>query len=1100
MIAPTITNDTNPLENIFCPSSSTVFTADFDGLVPDYIQWSLISDANNSNFGNIVEGANENAVTINWNEISSGVNTGELLLKVTYCGQTQVIPVAVELYEMPVLTMNPIGNVCPEDDNLIVTVNTPSVENGSLRFEFSQGMVVYRPINASGIYEIENGFNNPTPTDVTQSLTVSLESPNGCLYSPSITQSVNVFPETKINITPGYHVQICDLDSYNHTLYANFATGVGQTGDFEWYKMTPTGPQWLHTTSGATSSSYVISDTTQGNDPMGIYYVELTDVNGCVVYSNEIYVTEGCNNIPPDDGDCDLPAGLDITELSGSWECDLITATIAVNIPPTSITWTGGQHLSVVNGQGTPNVTFKTDVAGVHPIFVKLNYDGCEITFNIVVEKYYDPQLNIAVVCNANNTYDLTLLNNSTAFGVDTADITFAYYQGSTYLGSGQSLPVTDLTAGTYTYTLRLSSPGMPDCEVTQTVVLEPVDPPTFDLGDTFCVENTIELTIIGYDSNLTYSWHFDDTYIYAFGATTEVNISDSDDYDITLKAHLPFGCTSEYTITGIEINEADGFDGSFSPTSITACEGDSISAIVYIPDPLFSTPSGYIWMQGDQEVGTGASFTPTESGLYWAVLIDAEGCMNHDMVANPVDVNIRLRPSVTISGSSSLCYGDSTTIKGEITDNNLKRQWFLNGNPMSGAHGVLSDTTPLTIEVENLLPGWAAGTYEYRLYVEPADAPTCGNEAVFTLTAHEELITPLLDYALELCSPYTVKVFVMNVQPGEYYWSNGTSDDSTHALFGGIYQVTYVAPTGCEVTAEISIPEDPGKSIWIFPTGCFDMCIWDMDPQPYIIGPQGSYDNHSWLINDVNVQGGPGIIDPLMVNQAGVYQLIIEDQGCMHETGFAYITPDIEECKVEPCKLDYGIEAIKEQKDFYELYGVILNAYGTTITVNFSSFNGYGTYSPASVTIPPGGSYNFAPLIFTPNPGFTGGDDYLVISVVEDRCITLAPVHFPMISFYKLLPEGMNLDIMESSRAILSVMPNPSAVLAAVSYDLGTEYQNAEMLKVYTLEGRLVSEIILDAHSGSLPIDISGLPTGTYIITLQADSKTVLHQKLIKK
>lgn len=35
---------------------------------------------------------------------------------------------------------------------------------------------------------------------------------------------------------------------------------------------------------------------------------------------------------------------------------------------------------------------------------------------------------------------------------------------------------------------------------------------------------------------------------------------------------------------------------------------------------------------------------------------------------------------------------------------------------------------------------------------------------------------------------------------------------------------------------------------------------------------------------------------------------------------------------------------------------------------------------------------------------------------------------------------------------------------------------------------------------SGSLPIDISGLPTGTYIITLQADGKTVLHQKLIKK
>ena len=57
-----------------------------------------------------------------------------------------------------------------------------------------------------------------------------------------------------------------------------------------------------------------------------------------------------------------------------------------------------------------------------------------------------------------------------------------------------------------------------------------------------------------------------------------------------------------------------------------------------------------------------------------------------------------------------------------------------------------------------------------------------------------------------------------------------------------------------------------------------------------------------------------------------------------------------------------------------------------------------------------------------------------------------------------------------------------------------------AESLKIYTMPGTLVADIDLKTNSDDLPLDISRFPAGTYIITLQADGNTVLHQKLVKK
>src|SRR5690606_3251159 len=98
-----------------------------------------------------------------------------------------------------------------------------------------------------------------------------------CLYSPSDTKVVTVYPETKITITPGYNLVICPDNPYTYTLYSNLSTGITGTVSFQWYK---NGNEIL----AATSSSYTISTASQGASPGGTYYVEVEDLNGCVVY------------------------------------------------------------------------------------------------------------------------------------------------------------------------------------------------------------------------------------------------------------------------------------------------------------------------------------------------------------------------------------------------------------------------------------------------------------------------------------------------------------------------------------------------------------------------------------------------------------------------------------------------------------------------------------------------------------------------------------------------------------------------------------------------------------------------------------------------
>lgn len=1079
----------------FCPSSGTTFTANLQGVVYDNIEWSIVglppatptipNPQPTTNFGNVTNGTGGTTAQISFNEISGGVSNGQVRLTITKCGQTVVKTYNVTINQTPQLTINPIPQVCAGQNFTLSYTSSMPITSGTVKWTVNGAVFNGNTVTTS--------IDNISGANMSYNIVLEITNPNGCTLTATTSTTVIVKPRPDIHIV-GYNYGVCPTNNYSVTLESNLGSGVNNGLTYQWYKNNQA------ITVNGTGTSYTINNNSQGATPAGTYYLVVTNANtGCSTRTQNIIVIHSC----PAPNSCNLNQTVTIDTNYTEWvSCNRINAKVNYTtnggIIPT-IKWYAPAQAQVDN-DSSATTFFTTNVPGEYLLIVELNYNGCIVQKQISIQKNYQANFNYTLSCNGNGTYTAQLLNNSVFFNYTPNNSTYLYtYAGSNLTQNGsldQNATVTNLQPGqTYTFTLKVNPTEideLPVCTKSVTVTIPSEPEVNFEIPDgPYCPENGIVLTIPGpgYNSDYTYKWEFNGTAYFASSTQTTVQIISSGPKTIKLTATNRYGCSfSKEVLNAITIPNVN-FSGNHNLTNFTGCENDPFPTLSYVFTPGSPTaPTSVIWMNGNTSVGQGFTFIPTTSGNYWAKRFNAAGCSNSDMAQSPINVTIKPLPYVNISGQNNVCLGSETTLYGTVTDTNLQHRWKLNTAVMSGPLGSwTTDSANLVVPVS----GNIQGIYTYRLEVQGGNG--CTTYKDFVVTVHPALPNITISYSVYNCSPYTLQLTANGPANGTYNWSNGATGQSIYVLNGGAYSVTYIAPSGCTKTAQIQTPHNPERYLWVVPSGCYQICP-NTDPAPYLLGPLGVQQAYRWLINGNPVQTGTDTNVPnLPITAAGGYQLSIENGQCENISATANITFDPNECGIPSCEFKFEIDAMEYNPDenHYLIYGMFVNTSGSTVTVNLSSFNNYGTFDPATITVGPGQAYTFGPILFYPNSAYPiyGGYDMILISTKD--CTDVFKIEWP--------PLGENYMMMQTTNE-LTLEPNPAVETTTVHYKLGSDYKQAQQLVVYDVLGNIKFVQKLNTNEGNVLVPVVNWTTGIYVVSLEADNQRVMQQKLIKK
>ncbi|UPQ78294.1 PKD domain-containing protein [Flavobacterium azooxidireducens] len=1087
------------IENIdnlstFCPSSFTSFTFDFDYMTEvEDITWRIESVTGNTNFGNIIGGQGTDTLSVSWNEISE-TNLGKVYLDIRFCGKIETFEFDVTLVSTPTLTWNVLQTViCAGEFNPFflevesdITINSGTIiwdlGNGST---YSQNITAPGTIFASGMLNFQNIYD----TNILQTITATIVSPNGCDVSSTLTGEVTVLPSPRITITPGFNYAVCPDSGGNFSvdLTANVQGGLTLVGAPEWYKENGTTPIYI---------GNGIDITITNLHGFGNYYALATADNGCVGKSRIISIFESCPQ-----GSCALTFNPSVSvAVSNQSTCYSFQLTGSYTHSPATISWyfppTTGMTLT-----SSTNTTANFDVVypGNYIVFYKVYYlngegqlclreDSVEITVPYIADIRYQ------LSCLGQGAYDLTLLDNSTHILTDSEldDLVYTFYINGNVQQSGNDpyFNTTSLTAGTYTLGLQLSHPDYPNitsCMAETPLTLYPDPDTNFTISHSpNCTEQVVLLTL---NTPITapgyrYEWQFDGTgFIIQSPLTnlpTIINLKErNEQVPVKLIITDPNGCVFENTVLTVDLVSMADYLGGEIDGGGTFCSGETVSLVYFNSE---STPFSYQWMQGNQLIAgaTSATYSPTQSGSYWVMLYNNVGCS--DRRTPSATVTFYPTPNVSINGPDAVCANTDFVLTATVSGGgSLEKRWLRNGVEIQG----WAVATPTTLNLTESV----AGVYTYRIEVRDALTGTCSSWAEFEVTVLEAAELHVW-YDLYNCNPYQVKLSASaSVSGGTFLWSNGEDGESIQVNTGGAYSVTYIAGNGCAVTQQLFVPKDPAIYLWLFPSGCVELCKEELATKILLPAPNAQFNHYSWDVNNVPDLFGSGFSPVYQLGGGGSLDLTLENELCAVTSNPLVIT----ELSCRKCDPKVDVKQVKiytEPYTFYELEASFENSFGSDVIIEISSPQSYGVFVPSSVYIPNGLIYNFNPLTFIPSNGFSGGT-ILIRFLIKDKngkviCFTDKEIELP------------NAKRIASKPDSLKVVPNPSVSVTSFDYDLGAS-QNGQ-LRVYDMLGIQRGSFDLKESKGSLPFDASALPSGNYVVVLFAEGKAIQQQVLIKK
>ena len=436
-------------------------------------------------------------------------------------------------------------------------------------------------------------------------------------------------------------------------------------------------------------------ETTQSitADHTGIFSVSVTDANGCTNAAS-VEVTEliGIAII----GDNDI--------------CQGETTTLSVEMEGEYVWSTGAQTSSITVSE-----------AGPYSVTLSLP-NGCSAsaTSNVIVNALPNPTISgITTICQGETT---TLTAND----------------GVSYLWNNDSTnaSITIGTAGMYTVTATNAQ----GCSATAStyVTVNALPTPTISGITTICQGEATTLTANG---GTLYQWSDNST-------NASITVNTPGQYMVT--ATNAQGCSatasSYVTVNALPVPTISG------NTSI--CQGTTTMLTA-------NGGTSYLWSNSS----TSTSISVGTAGMYTVTATNAQGCS----AAASTYVTVNALPTPTISGNTSICQGETTTL---TANGGISYQWSNNSTSPSISVGT-------------------AGMYT----VTATNAQGC-SAAASTYVTVNALPTPTISGNTSICQGETT---TLTASGGvSYLWNNNSTNASITVSTSGTYRVTATNAQGC--------------------------------------------------------------------------------------------------------------------------------------------------------------------------------------------------------------------------------------------------------------------------------------------------------------
>ncbi|MEQ8907920.1 MAG: gliding motility-associated C-terminal domain-containing protein [Vicingaceae bacterium] len=495
----------------------------------------------------------------------------------------------------------------------------------------------------------------------------------------------------------------------------------------------------------------------------GIYFLEVTDANGC----SERFSTN-INDIGSES------LTVNSTDVSCSGSCDgSASVSFNCNGPSCSVEWF---NASTGITLGITSNTVNNLCAGDYFVEVINNTTGCKSFETVTINQpdAFDVRETI-VATNCANTCD-----GSISLIVNGASSPYSFVWSPAPANGQGTNSVSGLCAGSYSVRIEDAS----GCDTTLTYsVGGPTDiTATFNTLDATCglSDGIISATVSGGTTSLGYSYQWFDASNVAISGATVSSLSNVGAGTYFLEVTDDNGCQKTFTTT---IGTTNGPTITLESITNLGCEGDNSGAID-ITVSGNNPPYTFDWLPFGQASEDLSNLT---AGVYEVLVTNSQGCASRDtfVVSEPAEILANIN---TLDANCGFCDGEADiSVSGGIQP--YTYLWS-NGSTSNDATALCSGTQS----------------------VEVTDANGCKKSFNFSINSTggpDDAIVSATPASCQTTCDGTASVqAVGGTAPYSYLWlHNGSTANSLTSLCEGVYTIQITDASGCVFSKSVDIP-----------------------------------------------------------------------------------------------------------------------------------------------------------------------------------------------------------------------------------------------------------------------------------------------------